>query len=100
MVVSELKMDMACPEACFQAESAEECLAELRKWTGSVFWREQLSVASVVRRICQGGLSEQAILKFARMGTLNLFTTVQCTSSPRLPFLPYYLSQNTILRVS
>lgn len=86
MVVSELKMDMACPEPCFQAESAEECLVELRQWSSSVFWREQLSVASVVRRICQCGLSEQSIFQLAQMGTLNLFTTVQCTLFFSPPF--------------
>lgn len=88
MVVSELRMDMACPEACFQAESAEECLSELEKWSGSVFWRERLSVASVVRRMCQPQPQTEAQASetlepapgFSRMGTLNLFTTVQCKS--------------------
>jgi hypothetical protein len=86
MVVSELRMDMACPEACFQAESAEECLFELRKWSSSVFWCERLSVASVVRRMCQpqpqAQISEEQepVLGFSQMGSLNLFTTVQCTS--------------------
>ncbi|OJJ85407.1 transcription factor domain-containing protein [Aspergillus glaucus CBS 516.65] len=87
MVVSELRMDMACPETCFQAESAEECLSELGKWSGSVFWRERLSVASVVRRMCQPRPQAQAseeqglVLGFSQIGTLNLFTTVQCLHS-------------------
>jgi len=86
MVVSELRMDMACPEASFQAESAEECLFELRKWSSSVFWRERLSVASVVRRMCQpqpqAQTSEEPVQGFSQMGTLSLFTTVQCTPVP------------------
>ena len=81
MVVSELKMDMACSEACFQAESAEECLFELLSWNNSVFWQKELSVAAVVRQMCQGELSEELTLEFSQMGTLNLFTTVQCMPS-------------------
>lgn len=78
MVVSELKMDMACSETCFQAETAEDCLFELLSWNNSLFWQQELSVAAIVWQMCQGELSGESILEFSQMGTLNLFTTVQC----------------------
>ncbi|GIK00364.1 hypothetical protein Aspvir_004387 [Aspergillus viridinutans] len=91
MVVSELKMDMACPEACFQADTATECFYALREWEGSIFWSERLSVAGVVRRICQGELGDRSVLEFSKMGTLNLFTTVQALHS-----MTFYL-QNSLV---
>lgn len=77
IVVSELKMDVACPEACFQAETAEECLASLKVWSSTRFWKKRLSVVSVVRRICQGPIDETLVQGFSSLGTLNLFTLVQ-----------------------
>lgn len=93
MVVSELKMDMACPEACFQADTATECFHALREWQGCIFWSERLSVAGVVRRICQRELDDRSVLEFSKMGTLNLFTTVQGTFS----ILHWNISNDTAL---
>lgn len=77
MVVSELKLEMAYPEACFQAGSADECFSALKQWEDSIFWRGRLSVTAVVRKICQRELDTSLAQEFARMGTLNMFTTVQ-----------------------
>lgn len=77
MVVPELKMDVACPESCFQAESAPECMKELHTWATTRFWKSRLSIVSVVRRICQCPIEESIIEDFAGLGTLNLFTLVQ-----------------------
>lgn len=70
-------MDIACPESCFQAESAAECMKELRGWAETRFWKSRLSVVSVVRRICQSPIEEALVQDFACLGTLNLFTVVQ-----------------------
>jgi hypothetical protein len=80
MVVSELKMEMACPEACFQAESAEECFRLLKEWETTTFWRKRLSITSVLKTICQTELTSSAVDEYSRMGSLNLFTAVQSTS--------------------
>ncbi|KAJ5833585.1 hypothetical protein N7474_001896 [Penicillium riverlandense] len=77
MVIPEMKMDVSCPEACFQAESASECLVLLREWAHTRFWKDRLSVVSVVRRICQNQVQDNLINDYARLGTLNLFTVVQ-----------------------
>ncbi|KAJ5637209.1 hypothetical protein N7490_007088 [Penicillium lividum] len=81
MLISELRMDVACPEACFQAESAAECLGSLRVWAGTRFWKKRLSIVSVVRRICQSPLKDGLVQEFSQLGTLNLFTVVQAIHS-------------------
>ncbi|KAL4900217.1 hypothetical protein BDW74DRAFT_188617 [Aspergillus multicolor] len=81
MVVSELRMEVACPEACFQAQSAEECFASLEKWGYSVFWRRHMSIAALVKGICQGELKPEVVDEYAGIGGLNLFTAVQCLHS-------------------
>ncbi|KAJ5089197.1 hypothetical protein N7532_007881 [Penicillium argentinense] len=81
MVVPELKMDVACPEACFQAESAGECMRQLKFWAKTRFWKHRLSIVSVVRRICQSAIDESLVQEFSQLGTLNLFTMVQSIHS-------------------
>lgn len=81
MVVSELKMEMACPEASFQAESAEECLAALENWSQTIFWRRHLSIVAVVKSLCQKEQTAETVDEYSKMGTLNLFTAVQCMSN-------------------
>ncbi|PLB53628.1 hypothetical protein P170DRAFT_396143 [Aspergillus steynii IBT 23096] len=95
MVVSELKMSLACPEACFQAESAEECSTLLAEWEGSIFWGKRLSVSAMLRKICQRDLDEWQVYELAKMGTLNLFTTVQSLHS-----LTFHLQNSLVFESS
>ncbi|KAJ5619162.1 hypothetical protein N7510_003146 [Penicillium lagena] len=81
MVIPEMKMDVSCPEACFQAMSASECLVHLRDWAHTRFWRDRLSVVSVVKRICQSQMQDTLVNEYAQLGTLNLFTMVQAIHS-------------------
>ncbi|KAL4890320.1 hypothetical protein BDV59DRAFT_209800 [Aspergillus ambiguus] len=91
MVVSELKMEVTCPEGCFQAESAVECFTLLKEWENTIFWRKRLSIAAVVRMMCQKDLDDILVRHLARIGTLNMFTTVQSLHS-----LTFHL-QNSII---
>lgn len=77
MVVSELKMDVASPESCFQAGSAEECQENLCGWAQTRFWKNRISVVSVVRRVCQNSFDDDLVMEYSHLGTLNLFTMVQ-----------------------
>ncbi|KAJ6110668.1 hypothetical protein N7486_002903 [Penicillium sp. IBT 16267x] len=81
MLISELRMDVACPETCFQAESAAECLGCLRVWAGTRFWKKRISVVAVVRRICQSPIEDALVQEFSQLGTFNLFTVVQAIHS-------------------
>jgi hypothetical protein len=49
----------------------------LEEWTKSRFWRNRMSIVSVVRRICQDQIDDQLVREFSQLGTLNLFTMVQ-----------------------
>ncbi|KAL2783800.1 hypothetical protein BJX66DRAFT_344628 [Aspergillus keveii] len=98
MVISELQMDLICPEECFQAGSAETCLSyclgrrarvapALSSWQGRGQGRvgarsstrptTTLSLRIAVRRICQAGeMSLEAQSALAEMGILNLFIII------------------------
>ncbi|KAL4806096.1 hypothetical protein BDV18DRAFT_160164 [Aspergillus unguis] len=91
MVVSELKMDLACPEACFQAQSAKECFDVLKQWESTVFWKRHLSIVAAVKSICQKELVPETIEEYSKVGSLNLFTAVQSLHS-----LTFHL-QNSII---
>lgn len=76
MVVSELEMGLTCPDECFHAPSASECLAALRIWTRKVPNFAQYSIASVIETMFQNDLSVEKKELYAHFGMLNLFTIV------------------------
>ena len=76
MVVSELEMGLTCPEECFQAPSASECLAALKIWAGKVPKFYQYSIASILETMFQEDLIIEKKELYAHFGTLNLFITV------------------------
>ncbi|KAJ0416505.1 hypothetical protein BJY00DRAFT_316754 [Aspergillus carlsbadensis] len=97
MVVSELKMEMACPEACFQAESAEECFRLLKEWETMTFWRKRFSITSVLKNICQTELTSLAVDEYCQMGSLNLFTAVQTLHSLTFHLRNSIIFESTLL---
>ncbi|KAL3461551.1 hypothetical protein BJX64DRAFT_277716 [Aspergillus heterothallicus] len=97
MVVSELKMEMACPEACFQADSAEECFRLMKEWETTMFWRKRLSITSVLKSICQTELTSSAVDAYSQMGSLNLFTTVQTLHSLTFHLRNSIIFESTLL---
>ncbi|KAL3480445.1 hypothetical protein BJX99DRAFT_244215 [Aspergillus californicus] len=99
MVVSELKIEMACSEACFQAGSAEECFNELKKWESTMFWRQRLSIVAVVKRICQNELTSLSIDEYSQMGSLNLFTIVQALHSLTFHLRNSLIFESTLLPI-
>ncbi|OOQ91172.1 hypothetical protein PEBR_01253 [Penicillium brasilianum] len=99
MVVSELKMDVACPESCFQAESAEECGNNLRAWAVTRFWKKRISVVSVARRVCQSMIDDDLVQEYSLLGTLNLFTMVQAIHSLMFHFNNALVFESTLAPV-
>ncbi|KAL2844594.1 hypothetical protein BJY01DRAFT_248103 [Aspergillus pseudoustus] len=97
MVVSELKMEMACPEACFQAESAEECFRLLKEWETTIFWNKRLSITSLLKSICQTELTSLDVDEYSHMGSLNLFTTVQTIHSLTFHLRNSIIFESTLL---
>ncbi|KAJ9245289.1 hypothetical protein DTO169E5_1156 [Paecilomyces variotii] len=76
MVVSELEMGLTCPDECFQALSASECLEALKRWAGKVPNFYQFSIASVLETMFQRDLSVEKKELYAKFGILNLFIIV------------------------
>jgi hypothetical protein len=71
MSAVEMRMNLCCPEECFQAETAGECLIELQMWMSLPLAKLSLSMA--VTKVCQKVFSEAECMEFATMGPLNLF---------------------------
>ncbi|KIV98381.1 uncharacterized protein PV09_09786 [Verruconis gallopava] len=81
LVVRELKMDLACPEPCFQACSFEECFVQLRAWTSPQTHRQMLDVSSAVELMCHPQISRQCQVRLNSLSTLNMFTLVTALHS-------------------
>lgn len=76
LVIAELQMDITCPEECFQAQSADECLRHFAEWTTSKACQEKLPFCAAFRKICQQDLPLDVEDMFCHMSTLNMFSLV------------------------
>ena len=76
MVIAELQMDIACPEACFQAESAQDCLYHLQIWMAPGMEALKLPVLQCVRRICQEAAGEDLAERCKQLDTINMFVLI------------------------
>jgi len=75
MVIKEMKMSPACPEICFQAVEAEECLKALQfESANQTFRRDQTPhFSSAFERLYQNPIDEATKIMLADLGPLNLF---------------------------
>lgn len=76
MVIKEMKIHMARPEACFQASTGEECLEELRRWSSHSPVLSTLTFHEAVEMVCRGGMGEDMHHALANLGPLNLFAVI------------------------
>ncbi|KAE8330279.1 hypothetical protein BDV39DRAFT_202084 [Aspergillus sergii] len=77
MVISELQMDLACHEDCFQATSVDACLSAFARSTALMACQGgRPTVRAAIRRICQSHISPESEAAFERLSTLNMFTIV------------------------
>lgn len=75
MVIREMAMHMAWPEALFQAATADECAQQLQVWLRrSVL--TNMTVCDAVNIFCNSNMEPDTRLQFADLGPLNLFTIV------------------------
>jgi hypothetical protein len=87
-VDSELVMDLASPEACFRAKSAEECFVALKVWRDGLVDCKITTVSSAVTAICAGHIPPSGLKLFERLSVLNMFTLVSGTNTfPLRPLL-------------
>jgi hypothetical protein len=79
MTFSELVVELASPESCFQAKTKEECFVELKSWRSrSGLKNQSLTIRSAVEAlsdpsIMATGSTRQA---FSHLSVLNMFTLV------------------------
>jgi hypothetical protein len=77
MIISELQMDLTCPEECFQTSSADACLSCFEKWIYAISWKgSRISLRYAVRRICEREMPPELQTIFSKMSTLNMFTII------------------------
>ncbi|KAL2167284.1 hypothetical protein VTG60DRAFT_1443 [Thermothelomyces hinnuleus] len=76
MVIKEMKMHMATPEACFQAATAEECIDQIHRWMppGSPFC--SLLLREAIENLCLDTMTLAAQEQLSRLGPVNLFAMV------------------------
>lgn len=73
MVIKEMRMHMATPEACFQATTADQCHHQLQLFlpARSLYWT--ISFRGSFESICKDDLSVNIRHLLATLGPLNLF---------------------------
>lgn len=74
MVIKELKMDLVCPESCFQAPTADECFVSITNWTSSKVGKRKMSLRSAIETLLGENMDQDTRATFAELEILNLFT--------------------------
>ncbi|KAF5722896.1 C2H2 transcription factor [Fusarium mundagurra] len=76
MVIKEMTMHMAFPEAAFQASTSTECARKLQNWHLRSTLMKNITFREVVERFCGKPFSNDMRRLFADLGLLNLFAVV------------------------
>lgn len=73
LVIKEMRMHMATPEACFQAVSADECHQQIQSHlpAGGIYW--SLSFRGAFESLSKDTLTPGMCQAIADLGPLNLF---------------------------
>lgn len=69
-------MHPACPEACFQAATAEECYDQIKRWIIGRSPVSQIPFRSVIESLCQKSVTQDTRRALAYLGPLNLFALI------------------------
>ncbi|KAL7622130.1 hypothetical protein AAE478_007632 [Parahypoxylon ruwenzoriense] len=86
MVIKEMDMHMAWPEAIFQAATSAECAQEVQKWLLRCAPICNITTRETVESFCKSSLGPNIRRCFADMGPLNLFVIVSGTEVPWAAF--------------
>lgn len=85
MVIKEMSMHMAFPEAAFQASTSTECARELQNWRLRSSLLHNITFREVVERFCGKPFSNDWRRLFADLGPLNLFAVVSGETTKHSP---------------
>lgn len=76
LVLKEMKMDIACPEACFQADSAEECFTHIQTWISRSHRQKPIPFSSFIRSFCGGEMDIETQINYASHAFVNMSALV------------------------
>lgn len=76
MVIKEMSMHMAFPEAVFQATTSAECAQEIHNWHLRSASVQNITFREVVESFCKNSIPETKRRCFSDLGPLNLFAVV------------------------
>lgn len=76
MVIKEMDMHMAWPEAVFQAASGAECAEEVQKWLLRSWPMCKITIREAIESLCKENLEPNIRRCYADLGPLNLFVIV------------------------
>lgn len=76
MVIKEMKMHMASPEACFQAVTADDCFEEIHAWMPPSSPFCSLLLRDAIEEVCSDSMSPDSLQRISQLGPLNLFAVV------------------------
>lgn len=69
-------MQMASPESCFQATTAESCLEQIQRWMPDSTAICNITLRQAIENLCIKTLTPESERKMAELGPLNLFAIV------------------------
>ncbi|KAH7161065.1 hypothetical protein EDB81DRAFT_783785 [Dactylonectria macrodidyma] len=74
MMLPELNIDLTCPDACFEATSAEECFILLYDFIQTENNRSNLNISTTLELLCRPDVNDWETLR--HLSILNMFTIV------------------------
>ncbi|QMW33472.1 hypothetical protein G4B84_008903 [Aspergillus flavus NRRL3357] len=93
--IQEMSLGMACPEACFQAQTATECLSAIRTWTAHPLWGCRRTLRDIVKVMFCKDINLDVRAYISHLGILNLW--IVCSASQK-PFdsVPLHISERLL----
>lgn len=76
MVIKEMKMHMASPEACFHAATGEECIEQIHQWMQPTSPFCSLFLREAIETLCLDTLTPDSQGRLSQLGPVNLFAMV------------------------
>ncbi|KAI1618962.1 hypothetical protein EDD37DRAFT_606874 [Exophiala viscosa] len=76
MIIREMTNDLACPEPCFQACTAEDCFQKVREWTAHPLCCKRTTLYASIKYFGQKDIGPVTQQYLAHAGVLNLWTIV------------------------
>ncbi|KAL5359285.1 hypothetical protein BJX96DRAFT_164328 [Aspergillus floccosus] len=82
--IQEMSLEMACPEACFQAQSASDCLAAIQTCTSHPLWKCRMKLRDIIQVILCTDVSLDMRVHLSHLGILNLWIVCSALCSEAL----------------